>query len=130
MVFQIAEGCGVALLAREEVLIDAQHLGTDQRVILSRLTLEAPQEVALHRSGSDPLASPQAAPVDPIQMVLIDHLLEALAGSLAPLYPRQLLAKTAPTIQAPALPHLQVHHGSSGTPVVVADDPATPSLVS
>jgi hypothetical protein len=53
VVFQIAEGGGVAFLAREEVFVDAQHPG----MILAGAALEAPQKVALYGSGSDALAS-------------------------------------------------------------------------
>ena len=83
MVLQIAEGGGVALLAREEVLVDAQDLGANRRMILTGSTLQAPEKVALHGRGADALAPSQAAPVDAIQVLLIDHLLEALTGSLA-----------------------------------------------
>src|SRR5579871_6868230 len=35
MVLQIAEGGGIAILAREEVLVDTQDLGTNRRMILT-----------------------------------------------------------------------------------------------
>ena len=57
MVFQIAEGGGVAFLAREEVFVDAQHPRANGGMILAGAALEAPQKVALYGSGSDALAS-------------------------------------------------------------------------
>jgi len=38
MVFQVAEGPGIALLAREEMLIDAQHPRAQRRMVLARAT--------------------------------------------------------------------------------------------
>jgi hypothetical protein len=92
-------------------------------MILPGSTLEAAEKVALHGSGSDALASAEATPVDAIEVLLIHHLLEALAGSLVRLYARQLLPKGAPAIQAAALPHLQIQDPAPETPVVVADEP-------
>ena len=91
VVLQIAESGGVALLAREEVLIDAQNPGTNRRMILTSLPLKVAEKVALHGRGADALASAQATPVDAIQGLLIDHLLETLTGSLTGLHARQLL---------------------------------------
>jgi hypothetical protein len=99
-------------------------------MVLTGSPLQAPENVALHRSGSDALATAQAAPVNAIQVLLIDHLLEALAGSLPGLHARQLLAKGAAAIQTAALAHPQIHHASPETPVVVTDDPAAPAFVS
>jgi hypothetical protein len=99
-------------------------------MILANATLEAAEKIALHRSGSDTLASTQAAPIDAIQVLLKDHFLEALAGSLAWLHSRQLLAKAAAAIEAAALAHLQVQDASSESPVVMADGSAAPALVS
>ena len=75
-----------------------------------------------------PFRLSQAAPVDAIQVLLIDHLLEALTGSLAALHARKLLAKGAAAIQAAALPHLQIHDAAAETPVVVADKAVAPTL--
>jgi hypothetical protein len=57
-------------------------------MILMGSTLEAPEKVALHGSGSNALPPPQAAPVDAIQVLLKHHLLETLTGTLAGLHPR------------------------------------------
>src|SRR4051795_12358517 len=57
MVLQIAEGGGVAFLAREEVFVDAQDPRANEGMILAGPALEAPQKVALDGSGSDALAS-------------------------------------------------------------------------
>ena len=102
--------------------------GQTRRMILTGSTLEVAEKVALHGRGSDALASAQATPVDAIQVLLIDHLLEALAGSLAGLHARQLLAKGAAAIQAAALAHLQIQDAAPETPVVVADESGGTSL--
>ena len=130
MVLQVAEGGGVALLTREEVLVDSQNLGANGRMVLVGSPLEAAQEIALHDSGADASPPAQATPVDAIQMLLIDHLLKALTGSLARLHARQALAKRAAAIQAAALAHPQIHQAAAEPPVIVADHPAAPALVS
>jgi len=112
------------------VLVDAQHLRANQRMILAGSPLQAPEKVALDGSGSNPLASAQATPVDAIEVLLIDHLLETLTGSLTALHAWQKLPEAAATIQAAALAHLQLHHGPPEAPVLVADDPAAPAFVS
>jgi hypothetical protein len=66
------------------------------------------QEIALHRGGSDAFPSPQTTPVDAVQVLLVDHLLEAFTGPLPGLYARQALAKAATAIQTPALAHFQI----------------------
>jgi hypothetical protein len=106
VVLQIAEGGGVALLAREKVLVDAQDLGAERSVVLAGATLEMAQEVTLHGGGADALAPPRATPVDAIQVLLVHHFLEAFACSLIGLNTRQALAKRAPAVQAAALAHL------------------------
>jgi hypothetical protein len=130
MVLQIAECRSVALLAGEEVLIDSQDLGAAGRMILMSSTLEAPEKVALHGSGSNALPPPQAASVDPIQVLLKDHLLEALTGALAGLHPRQPLTEPAAAIEAAALAHAQVQEASAESPIVMPDGPPAPTLVS
>jgi hypothetical protein len=99
-------------------------------MILTGSTLEVPEKVALHGSGSEALASAQTAPVDAIEVLLIDHLLETLTGSLAGLHPWQPLAKGAAAIQAAALAHPQIHQAPAEPAVIVADHPAAPAFVS
>jgi len=99
-------------------------------MILPDSTIETAEKIALHRSGSDTPASPQATPVDAIQVLLKDHFLEALAGSLAWLHPWQLLAEAAAAIEAAALAHLHDQDASPDSPVVVADGSSAPAFVS
>ena len=75
MVLQIAESGGVALFAGEEVLVDAQHLRANGRMILAGATLQAAQEIALYGGRSDALPPSQPAPVNAVQVLLKDHLL-------------------------------------------------------
>jgi len=130
VILQIAESSGVALPAREEVLVDAQNLGAHRRMLLPRSPLEMTQEIPLHGRRANALASAETAPVDPVQVLLVDHLLEAFAGSLARLHARQALAKRAAAIQAAALAHLQVQRATAETPVVMAYFAAAPAFVS
>src|SRR5215831_18142404 len=67
MILQIAEGSGITLLPGEEVLVDAQNLGTKDGVILTDVLLNAPVEVALHGRRPDPLSPAQATSVDTVQ---------------------------------------------------------------
>ena len=82
VILQVAHGGGVAFAAGEEMLVDAQNLGACRRMVLARASLQSAEEIALHRRRSNALLSCQAAPVNSIQVLLKDHLLEALAGSL------------------------------------------------
>ena len=99
-------------------------------MILTREPLQVPQEVPLHGGRPDALAAAQATPVDAVQVLLIDHLLEALTGSLGGLHARQVLAKGAAAIQTAALAHFQVQDAAAKPPVVMADFAAAPALVS
>ena len=63
-------------------------------------------------------------------MLLEDHFLETLAGSLKRLNPWNALAKEAAAIQAAALAHLQAQHALAETPIIMPDQPPAPALVS
>jgi hypothetical protein len=99
-------------------------------MILAGSTVEAAQEIALHGSRSDSLPLSQPAPVNAIQVLLKDHLLETLTGPLTRLNARQLLSKTAAAIQAAALAHAQVQDAAPEAPVVVPDHPPAPAFIS
>jgi len=73
MVSQIAEGGGIALLAGEEVLVDAQHLGADRRMILAGSPWQAAQKVALHGGGAGGI-SPYFADASPRTSVIVPPL--------------------------------------------------------
>jgi len=62
-------------------------------MILAGSTFQVAQEVPLYRSRPDSFPTTEAAPVNAIQVLLIDHLLEALTGPLVGLHARQALAK-------------------------------------
>jgi len=59
VVLQIAEGGGVALLAGEEMLVNAQDLWAKRRMIMAGATLQALQKVPLHRGRAMPLRRPR-----------------------------------------------------------------------
>jgi hypothetical protein len=65
------------------------------------------QEIALDGGGANALPPAQATAVDAVQVLLKDHSLETLAGSLEGLNPWNALAKPAAAIQTTALAHLQ-----------------------
>src|SRR5438067_1662750 len=102
MILQIAEGGGVTLLPGEEVLVNAQDLRTKQRVILSHVLLNPAVEIPLNRRGPDALPPAQATPVYTVQVLLINHLLEAFACPLERLNARQRLAKRPAAVGATA----------------------------
>jgi len=77
-------------------------------MILTGLPLQAPQKVALHGRGGDPLPPSQAASVDAIEVLLKDHILETLTGPLGRLDPRQLLSKRAAAFQAATFANPQI----------------------
>jgi hypothetical protein len=130
MILQIAEGGGVALLPGEEVFVDAQDLGTNRRMILSRVLLQPAQELAFHSGRADAFSPAKATPVDAVQVPLIDHLLEALAGPLKGLNTRQLLAKGTAAVEARSLANLEFQYAPAKAPVVMTDGSTAPALVS
>jgi len=77
-------------------------------MILTGLPLQAPQEIALHSSGSDALALAETAPIDAVEVLLKDHFLETLTGPLGRLDARQVLSKGAAATQAAAFANPQV----------------------
>ena len=60
----------------------------------------------------------------------MDHVLEALAGSLAGLNAWQALAKISAAIQALASAHLEAEHCSAESPVVMSHRTLAPALIS
>ena len=93
-------------------------------MVLPGPSLEVAKKVALHGCRANALASAQATPVDAIELLLIDHLLEAFAGSLTRLHARQPLAKGAAAIQTAVLAHLQIQEAPPEAPVVMPHPPA------
>jgi hypothetical protein len=77
-------------------------------MILTGLPLQTPQKVALHAGGCDAFPPPQAASIDAIEVLLKDHLLEALTGPLERLDARQLLSKGTAAIPAATFANPQV----------------------
>ena len=113
----------------KKLFVDAQDLGTNWRVILVGMLFEPAQEVALHGGGADALAAAETTPVDAVQVLLIDHLLETLAGSLKGLNARQLLPKESAAAQATTLPNGDFQDALAKTPVVVTDGSLAPAFV-
>src|SRR5437763_15121041 len=99
-------------------------------MILVGAALKAPEKVALYGSGTDALTSTQATPVDAIEVLLMDHLLEALAGSLAGLNAWQALAKESAATQTLAFAHLEAENHSAESPVLMPYLTLAPALVS
>jgi len=64
-----------------------------------------------------------------VKVLLINHLLEAFAGSLARLDARHALAKGAAAVQTAALAYVQFQDAPPEAPVVMADPPAAPAFV-
>ncbi len=71
-------------------------------MILVLAAVQAAEKVALYGGGANPFAPSQAAPVDAVQVLVKDPLLEALAGSLEGLNAWNLLLKETAAIQTPA----------------------------
>ena len=98
-------------------------------MVLAGLTLQMAQEVSLHGGRPDALSPAQAAAVDAVEVLLINHRLEALTSSLPRLHARQALAKRAATVQATTLAYLQVQDAAPKAPVIMANFPPAPALV-
>src|ERR1700693_4017478 len=67
MVFQIAQGCGIAPTPGEEVLIDAQYGRTAGAMPFSKLSLQPTSKVALYGGRSDSLSPAQPGRSVPAQ---------------------------------------------------------------
>jgi hypothetical protein len=63
-------------------------------------------------------------------VLLKDHLLETLTGSLKGLNAWNALAKRTAAIQTPALAQFQAQHSLAKTPVIMPDRPPVPAFVS
>jgi len=98
-------------------------------MVLPGSPLQVAQEVALHGGGANPSAPAKAATVDAVQVLLEDHCLEALAGSLEGLNPWNALAKPAAAIQTAALAQFETQHALAKTPVIMPNRPPAPALV-
>jgi len=98
-------------------------------MILAGAALEVAHEVPLYGGRSDFLPPAQTTPVDAVEVLLIDHLLEAFTGSLERLNSRYPLAETTSAIQAPALAYLKHQHATAESPIVMPDGAPTPAFV-
>jgi hypothetical protein len=98
-------------------------------MILAGATLQTTQKVPLDRGRSDALPPAQTTAIDAIEVLLKDHFLEALTGSLAGLHTRQLLAKPTAAIQTATLAHCKVQNGSPESPLLVPHFSPTPALM-
>ena len=92
VVLQVAEGGGITVPAREEVLVYAENPRTIAADALSRQQTEKPPEPALDGGAGDPFPSPQAAAADTVEVLLTDAPPETLTGPQA----RQNTGKTLP----------------------------------
>jgi hypothetical protein len=119
--FQIAEGCGEAFAAGEEVLVDAQDLRTSRRMPFFELALEPFAKIAFDRGGADFLAPSEAAAVDTVEVLLVDGLLISFTASLAGKDASEALAEVAAAIAASPLGDLQFQDAGSLTPILVTD---------
>ena len=99
-------------------------------MILASFSFQTTQEVALHGGRADALSPAQTTPVDAVQVLLKNHFLEALTGSLKRLNPWNTLPKRAATVQTAALTEVQAQHALPEAPIIVPDRPPTPALVS
>jgi hypothetical protein len=100
VISQVTQRGGVAVTAREEVLVDAQYLRATPGMPLAKLALESTLKVALHGGRSDPFTATQPAAVDSVPVLTEDHFLEGFARTLAPLHPWKPLPEVAPAIIA------------------------------
>ena len=79
---KITQGGGIPFAAGEEVLVNAEYGGAAWRMPLGELPFETVPEVALHGGCAEVFPPPEAAAVDPVQVLAEDRFLEGLAGPL------------------------------------------------
>jgi hypothetical protein len=99
-------------------------------VILACPTLQPAKEVALHGRCTDALTAAQAAAIDAIEVLLKDHLLKILAGSLEGLNARNALPERTAAAQTPAPAHLQLQGDAAKAPLIMPNRPVAPTLTS
>jgi hypothetical protein len=128
VVLQVTQGGGVALASGEEVLVDAQKPWAARWMPLGELALEPAAEIALDSGGADAFPPAQAAAVDAIQMLLVDGLLERLAGTLAAQDAGQRLAGAPPAAETFRLGDLDLQQAMAQAPVFVADRSTNPAI--
>jgi hypothetical protein len=100
MVLEIAPSGGETFSAGEEVLVNAQHGGASQRMLLREMAFETVTEVAFHGGGAEALVPAHPATVDAIPVLTEYGFAERLAGVLARQNSRKPLPELTPTIQA------------------------------
>src|ERR1700755_528213 len=80
MPLQVAEGCGVAILLRKEVLIDAQYAGANTGLPLGGLTDQEVQEPALDCGTANRLAPGDTAATGSVPMTNEDAVAKWFGG--------------------------------------------------
>src|SRR5690349_5514726 len=112
----------VAELAREEVLVDAEHLGRDALGVLRDAVRVALVNPPLGRRPRDPVAVANARQRVAVLVALDDLLLEQLARALVRQHPRHALPEIATAATAP-LRHVDHEPVRTSTDAGVADAP-------
>src|SRR5215472_4965688 len=96
MILQIAERGGIAVTAREEMLIDAQNRRTQRIRPFRSQSFQHPLKPPLHGRGADPFTLTQPSSADPVPVPEEDHAAEPFGGSLPFENPWKLLAEVSP----------------------------------
>src|SRR5579871_876392 len=128
MVFQVTEGRGIAVPAGEEVFVDAQNLRAQTAGAFSRQQTQIPEKPALHGRTGDPLALPQAAPADAIEMLLANAAPERLGRAQPRLNPRKALPEAAAAGPAQPLARFQFQHAMPNSPAFMPRTAGAPVL--
>lgn len=82
VVAQVAQGGGVAVTAREEVLVEARHRRARRTGTLRHRTAKIVLAITLHGGAADAFALAHPAAVDPIPVIPEDLVTEGLTGAL------------------------------------------------
>src|SRR5580765_7000502 len=104
VVFEIAEGGGVAVPPGEKVLVDAQHLRTSGARPLQGQLRQPSGEPALNGGAGDAFPLRQTGAVDAVVMPLADASPERLTGAQTGQNARKSLPEIAPASLALPFP--------------------------
>src|SRR5512147_2161513 len=100
---EVAEGGGIALPTRKEMLIDSQHLRTRSALELGGLEFQEILEPALNGGAADALATAEPATANTIEMPVEHAATERLGCSFARQDSRETLPKATAAFAASPL---------------------------
>jgi hypothetical protein len=129
VILEVAEGSGIAMPAREEMLVNAENPRTRAADAFAGQQFQVPRKPTLDGGAGQALALRQTAPADPIEMFLAHAAPERLSGTHTRQDPGEALPEAALTGSALPLARIQFQHTAAQPPVFMPQRAGTPVLL-